>query len=241
VTTLLGIDDSPAMLDGLTPIPADVARDLAATSSVWYRILTDPICGTHLPVRIDTYRPDAQMRLQLKLRHPVCAAPGCSRLTALAAEDDHIIEYDHQDPARGGPTSQWNLHRLCRRHHQLKTAGLLDPERDPRDDPESGDLTTSAEPLITTWHLDQDLRVRTEEATDLLTPRMTRRLAQAERTHRRAQEARERGPDDMGCRALEDAEDHLAEIQLEDELTRPRRKRRIIPPGPPLDVDAPPF
>ena len=30
VTTLLGMDDSPAMLDGLTPIPAERARDLAA-------------------------------------------------------------------------------------------------------------------------------------------------------------------------------------------------------------------
>ena len=241
VTTLLGMDDSPAMLDGLTPIPAELARDLAAKSSVWYRILTDPLCGTGLPARIDTYRPDAQQRMQLRLRHPVCAAPGCTRPTALAAEDDHIIEYDHEHPARGGPTTLWNLHRLCRRHHQLKTAGRLDPERDLRDDPDRGDLTTSAEPLVTTWHLDQDLRVRTEESTDLLTPRMTRRLAQAERTHRRAREARERGPDDMSRRALAEAEDHLAEVQLEDEFSRPRRTRRLIPPGPPLDVDAPPF
>ena len=241
VTTLLGMDDSPAMLDGLTPIPADLARDLAATSSVWYRILTDPVCGTHLPARIDTYRPDAQQRMQLRLRHPVCAAPGCTRPTALAAEDDHIIEYDHHDPARGGPTSLWNLHRLCRRHHQLKTAGLIDPARDPQDDPDRGDRSTSAEPLVTTWQLEQDLRVRTAENTDLLTPRMTRRLAQAERTHRRAREARQRGPDEPRCRALDEAEDHLAEIQLEDEFTRVRTKRRIIPPGPPLDVDHPPF
>ena len=42
-------------------------------------------------------------------------------------------------------------------------------------------------------------------------------------------------------RALDEAEDHLAEIQLEDEFTRVRTKRRIIPPGPPLDVDHPPF
>ena len=214
VTTLLGMDDSPAMLDGLTPIPADVARDLAATSSVWYRILTDPICGTHLPVRIDTYRPDAQQRLQLRLRHPVCAAPGCTRPTALAAEDDHIIEYDHQYPARGGPTSQWNLHRLCRRHHQLKTAGLIDPVRDPRDDPEGPDGTTSAEPLRTTWDIGEGLRTCTQESADLLTPRMTRRFAQAERRFRRLGDAPGRGSSPP---------------------------RRIIPPAPKLDASVPPF
>ena len=83
--------------------------------------------------------------------------------------------------------------------------------------------------------------MRTAENTDLLTPRMTRRLDQAERTHRRAREARQRGPDEPRCRALDEAEDHLAEIQLEDEFTKVRTKRRIIPPGPPLDVDHPPF
>src|SRR5690606_36176602 len=39
VTTPLGMDESPAMLDGLTPISAELARGLAATTSVWYRIL----------------------------------------------------------------------------------------------------------------------------------------------------------------------------------------------------------
>ena len=187
VMTLLGGDDAPAMLEGATPIPAELARDLAAKSSVWYRILTDPLCGTGLPARIDTYRPDAQQRMQLRLRHPVCATPGCTRPTALAAEDDHIIEYDHEHPARGGPTTLWNLHRLCWQHHQMKTAGLIDPTREPVDD------SLPPEPMTTTWQLGDDLRTTSEEATDLLTPRAARLLEHAALEHERlAAEARSR-------------------------------------------------
>src|SRR5699024_1969878 len=131
VMTMLGRDDAPAMLEGTTPIPAELARELAAGQSTWTRILTDEARGTYLPVTPETYRPSAAMRLQLRLRHPVCAAPGCARPTATASEDDHILEYDHEHPARGGPTSLANLHRLCWQHHQMKTAGLLDPTRDP--------------------------------------------------------------------------------------------------------------
>jgi len=224
-TTLLGMDDAPAMLDGLSPIPAELARELAAKSPTWQRILTDPITGAHLPVCADTYQPTAQMRLQLRLRHPLCAAPGCGRPTGLAAEDDHILEYDHRHPDEGGRTSLWNLHRLCRRHHQLKTAGLLDPLRDPRDDPGGGDGLTSAAPLTTTWEIGDELRIRTRERPDLLTPRMIRLLAQAERR----------------CRgAGEDVEERLAESALEKWLRTPEA-RRIIPPGPTIDETAPPF
>ena len=179
VTTLLGMDDAPAMLEGETPIPGELARELAAASSVWYRILTDPICGSTLPVRIDTYRPDAQQRMQLRLRHPVCAVPGCTRPTALGAEDDHIHEYDHEHPDRGGPTSLENLHRLCWHHHQMKTAGLIDPTREPVDP------AAPARPQTTTWQLGTDLRTTTQEATDLLTPRAARLLEHAWAEHQR--------------------------------------------------------
>ncbi|MGP9845199.1 HNH endonuclease signature motif containing protein [Brachybacterium sp. 107] len=127
--TLLGESDAPGVINGLIPVPEEQARALAAGQSVWQRILTDPTTGAYLPVTADTYTPTAQMRLQLRLRHPVCAAPGCTRATVLASEDDHIEEYDHTDPAAGGPTSLANLHRLCWLHHKIKTAGLIDPER----------------------------------------------------------------------------------------------------------------
>ena len=231
VTTLLGMDDSPAMLDGLTPIPADLARDLAATSSVWYRILTDPVCGTHLPARIDTYRPDAQQRMQLRLRHPVCAAPGCTRPTATAAEDDHILEHDHERPQRGGPTSLANLHRLCWQHHQMKTAGLIDPTREPVDD------SAPARPLTTHWTLGEDLRTTTEEATDLLTPHTVRLLEHAAAEHERlAAEARSLHAEEQARpRAERVAEDRRAALAK-------AAGRKIIPPGnPPPDLGDPPF
>ena len=231
VMTLLGRDDAPAMLEGTTPIPAELARDLAARSSVWYRILTDPVCGTPLPVRIDTYRPDAQQRMQLRLRHPVCAAPGCTRPTATAAEDDHILEYDHEHPERGGPTSLANLHRLCWQHHQMKTARLIDPTREPVDD------SAPARPLTTHWTLGEDLRTTTEEATDLLTPHTVRLLEHAAAEHERlAAEARSLHAEEQARpRAERVAEDRRAALAK-------AAGRKIIPPGnPPPDLGDPPF
>lgn len=221
VTTLLGMDDSPAMLEGMTPIPAELARDLAGKETTWQRILTDPITGAHLPVDATTYQPSAQMRLQLRLRHPVCAAPGCTRSTVLAAEDDHIIEYDHDHPARGGPTSLWNLHRLCWQHHQLKTAGLIDPDRDPRDDPAREDRTTPAGPLETTWKIGP-LRARTREHTDLLTPETVKTLDQAWTLHQRTR--------------------RVQQALANQDRTRPSPDtRRVTPPGATPEYPDPPY
>jgi hypothetical protein len=135
--TLLGASDAPGMLDGLQPLPADMARHLAGDCEDWYRVLTDPASGVFLPLPADRYTPSASMVEHLRLRNPVCAVPGCDRSTEVASEVDHIIEYDHQCPADGGHTEIGNLHILCRHHHQMKTAGLLDPIRltDPADPP----------------------------------------------------------------------------------------------------------
>ena len=183
VTTLLGLENTPAMLDGLTPIPAELARDLAAGEPTWLRILTDPIIGAPCDAVAETYHPTAQARLQLRLRHPLCAVPGCERPTRLAAEDDHIVEYDHDHPDEGGPTSLQNLHRLCWRHHQLKTAGLLDPTREPDDAPG---------PVTTDWEIDGGVRARTVEHTDLVTPVTAEALEAAWRIHQRLHAEAER-------------------------------------------------
>lgn len=70
------------------------------------------------------------MRAHLLLRHPTCTVPGCGRPSSSLSETDHLEEYDHADPAAGGPTDAENLYELCREHHRLKTLGLLDPVRD---------------------------------------------------------------------------------------------------------------
>ncbi|MGZ9826158.1 HNH endonuclease [Tsukamurella ocularis] len=46
----------------------------------------------------------------------------CTR-PAARCEIDHSTEYDHHDPAAGGPTTADNLQPLCKAHHRLKTAG----------------------------------------------------------------------------------------------------------------------
>lgn len=238
VTTLMGLDDSPALLDGITPIPAELARELAAGEATWQRILTDPVTGANLPVPADTYHPPAQLRQQLRLRHSRCAAPGCDRPTALAAEDDHIIEYDHEDPAHGGQTSLWNLHRLCWQHHRAKTAKLIDPERAPGDDPEqSTDGSTTAGPIETRWALGADFRTRTREHTDLLTPYTVRALERAWAQHQRAHE------DALRLHAEQKARPH-AERAAEERgtiLRSRRRERRVVPAVDPRYEQPPPF
>lgn len=188
--TLLGASDAPGMLGGLTPIPADQARMLAAGEPTWHRILTDPVTGAHLPVAATGYRPTAAMLEQLRLRNPVCAAPGCTRSTVLASEADHILEYDHADPAAGGPTTLENLHLLCWRHHQLKTAGRIDPVRDgpvtsgrTRDDADlRGPLRLG--PGRTHWAIGGDIECITRDDTDLATPLLVAALNRAWEEHR---------------------------------------------------------
>lgn len=242
VTTMLGLDDAPAMLEGMTPIPAQQARELAAGQTTWMRILTDPIRGAHLPVTAETYYPPQQMRLQLRLRHPVCAVPGCERPTVLAAEDDHILEYDHEHPDRGGQTSLWNLHRMCWAHHGAKTAGLIDPERDPRDDPGRGDGTTTAGPLETTWNIGDTILARSREHTDLATPHMVQAMETAWRTYLRHHEDAVRLHEQEKARPLEEriAEDRRIAARR-TYPARDRGERRIIPPGPPVEESIPPF
>ena len=189
VTTMLGIDDAPAMLEGLTPIPAEQARHLAAEAPTWTRILTDPVTGAYLPATANGYQPTAAMRLQLRLRHPVCAVPGCDRATLLTGEDDHIVEYDHHDPARGGPTTLANLHRLCWQHHQTKTAGDMDPTRDAPARPHDG--PRESRPVPTGWLIDGEIRTRTREHTDLLTPHTATVLDRAWHAFEHAQRQQE--------------------------------------------------
>jgi hypothetical protein len=129
VLTLLGASDEPGMLDGVTPLPPTMARSLAASCTVWFRILTDPSCGAFLPLPAERCTPTPAMLEHLRLRNGQCAVPGCTRPTSWASECDHIEEFRRGTPDAGGPTSIENLHLLCWQHHLDKTNGLLDPVR----------------------------------------------------------------------------------------------------------------
>src|SRR5699024_2557607 len=76
--TLMGYCDAPALLDGITPVPAPMARKLAAGHTDWYRILTDPHTGKFLPLPAEKYRPTTAQLEYLRLVDPICAMPGCT-------------------------------------------------------------------------------------------------------------------------------------------------------------------
>ena len=171
VLTLMGLDDTPATYDGVTPLPAEMARRLAEIEPVWHRVFTQPITGEFLPLPAERYRPTPEMIEHLRLDHPRCAVPGCMHTTTDDAENDHIEEFDHSDPSRGGPTSLENLHRLHWGHHDLKTAGRIDPVREPDG---STTWTVGSPPLITT---------RVSPRRDLVTPRIARALTESWQEH----------------------------------------------------------
>ncbi|MGH3855153.1 MAG: HNH endonuclease signature motif containing protein, partial [Pseudonocardiaceae bacterium] len=115
-TALLGAEDQPGELAGYGPIPAAVARDLAA-GGTWRRILTDPESGRPLDYGTTRYRPPTHLAGLVITRDQTCQFPGC-RVPAHRCDLDHTIPHD---PAREtGPTSETNLGPKCRRHHQVK-------------------------------------------------------------------------------------------------------------------------
>lgn len=112
--TLLGLAEHPGELAGYGPIPAGLARSLAADAS-WRRLVTDPVEGTLLDYGRRTYAPPAALAEFVRARDRSCRFPGC-RVPAARCDLDHVRPFE-----AGGTTSAANLVTLCRRHHRLKT------------------------------------------------------------------------------------------------------------------------
>jgi hypothetical protein len=112
VTMLMGLDEQPGELAGYGPIPADLARTLAADGT-WRRLLTDPISGQLLDFGRTTYRPPAALADFVRARDHRCLFPGCSRPA-------DACDIDHRTPHPEGLTNKENLGCLCRHHHKLK-------------------------------------------------------------------------------------------------------------------------
>ena len=117
-TALLGSNDQPGELAGYGPIPATVARDLAA-GGTWRRILTDPDSSRPLDYGTTRYRPPAHLAGLVITRDQTCQFPGC-RMPAHRCDLDHSIPYNPADDT--GPTNEFNLGPRCRSHHQVKQA-----------------------------------------------------------------------------------------------------------------------
>ena len=114
LSTLLGLDEYPGELVGYGPIPAQLAREIAADGT-WRRLLTDPASGTLLDYGRTTYTPPAGLADFVRARDLYCRNPICGQRAA-TADLDHTMAWDD-----GGHTSDQNLYAGCRHDHRLKT------------------------------------------------------------------------------------------------------------------------
>ncbi len=112
ITSALGLTQDPAILGGYGPIPAPIAREIAA-GGVWKRILTDPVTGAAEEIS-NVYRPTAKQRELIAARYPTCMAIGCN-------QPAHRCDLDHCRRYNGENTTLDNLRPKCRRHHRMKT------------------------------------------------------------------------------------------------------------------------
>ncbi|GAA3708171.1 HNH endonuclease signature motif containing protein [Gordonia hankookensis] len=111
LSSLLGLDDDPAFLDGQGILDADTARRLVAGARRTY-IRPDVVAE---PRRIDRYAPSKMLADQVRAGELCCSFPGCNN-RAFHTDVDHDIPF-----AQGGPTNPRNLKPLCRFHHRIKT------------------------------------------------------------------------------------------------------------------------
>ncbi len=118
--TLLGLQDNPGELAGYGPLPAPLARTLAADGK-WRRMILDPQTGGLLDLGHTAYRPSQALARFVKTRDSTCIFPTCSR-PARRCDNEHTQRYDPDDPA-GGRTDRHNLRPMCLAHHKIKHKG----------------------------------------------------------------------------------------------------------------------
>jgi hypothetical protein len=112
LATLLGLADDPAEMPGVGPIPADVARVLAADGR-WRAWITDS-SRVVAAAGSASYTPSEGVARLVRARQPHCRFPGCHQPAARC-------DLDHAIPWPRGSTTVGNLGPLCRRHHNVKT------------------------------------------------------------------------------------------------------------------------
>jgi Domain of unknown function (DUF222) len=116
LATLAGAADLPGELPGHGPIPASMARRLAA-DGVWRWLRTD-LAGVVCDAGRRSYRPPPALAALVRGRDQTCRFPGC-RHPAGRADLDHTVPY----PA--GPTGRDNLGTMCRHQQRLVESMLV--------------------------------------------------------------------------------------------------------------------
>jgi hypothetical protein len=114
--TLLGLRNNPAELHGYGPLPAALARAMAADAD-WQRFLQDPITGAPVDLGRTRRHPDAEMRRWIIARDGTCQFPECYR-PANRCEPDHNPAWKHH-----GRTDKDKLTSLCGKHHKVRHHG----------------------------------------------------------------------------------------------------------------------
>jgi hypothetical protein len=100
------------------PVLEQAVRDWCGRTDTHLQVL--PVLDLAGHDSTDAYRPrDATIR-RADLVAERCVFPHCSK-PAASCDHDHVVPYDHDDPAGGGPSCDCNIAPLCRHHHQLKT------------------------------------------------------------------------------------------------------------------------
>ena len=150
--TLLGLANNPGEVPGYGPVPASVARALAADRD-WERWTTHPHTRALLDRSPLTYRPGRRLRGFVAAAHRTCGFPGCTQ-PAENTDLDHRVTH-----RRGGRTIVVNLGPLCRTHHNAKTSGRWRITYDP--DTADGGQWTWTSPLGKTYQVQHDPPLRT--------------------------------------------------------------------------------
>jgi Domain of unknown function (DUF222) len=115
--TLLGLNNHPAEIPGVGPLPADAARWLLADGAPLRRLVTDPMTGHLLDYGQTTYTVPPALADYLIAKN-VCSASPHSSVDARIADMEHNTPHD-----QGGATDPINVTPVDRRWHRAKTHG----------------------------------------------------------------------------------------------------------------------
>lgn len=95
------------------PVPVETVRGWMKQKDAYVAAILTDGDDIRKVVRVGRDIP-AKLEMALRERDQCCVVPGCGEVYDLQV--DHVVEME-----RGGPTTLYNLCRLCSWHHYLKT------------------------------------------------------------------------------------------------------------------------